>query len=324
MLKPPAPLPGLDPMRSLAAIAIVWLHTPETAELEWTTTIGRFAVPFFAASLSLLAFRHGERLPAEAASDYLASRVRRLYVPFLAWSGVYLAFRLAARLVFPASHQPLVGWNVLWTGTAHHLWFLPFALFASALAYAAGRLAARRPGPARLQALAWAIAGTTCAVIPRPASLPDYTLSLSYDALPAVLWACAWGACPPVRLAGRQLSRLGWLGLASGISLLLVAGRNRHIENVSGFMALLAGFGPAPAGLVRLLPSGRLAFGIYLSHILFVEGLQKVGHADGLAPAAWLDAVTFSLSLTLSAVTAAAIERVGSAFPTRWSRKDIR
>lgn len=96
-----------------------------------------------------------------------------------------------------------------------------------------------------------------------------------------------WGAALALRLFGRsltdkpilskELGLSGIFGVASSTIYLLVYGRDILIENIAGFSALLFVLGINDVKALRgIAPLGSLAFGIYLCHLLWVEGLQDV------------------------------------------------
>src|SRR5688572_15822937 len=71
-------MPGLDAARFLAAVAIVWLHAPETPLLQRTgNPLTRPAVPFFTAAAVFLLVRGLLRDPNRSFIKYLRSRIVR-------------------------------------------------------------------------------------------------------------------------------------------------------------------------------------------------------------------------------------------------------
>src|SRR5690606_1949282 len=81
---------------------------------------------------------------------FLDVKVTRLLIPWLAWSGVYAGLQVAEKL---RHHEPLADAFSPWMligGTYTHLWFVPFALFGSALI--AGLQARTRGASHRLMA----------------------------------------------------------------------------------------------------------------------------------------------------------------------------
>ena len=75
-------------------------------------------------------------------------------------------------------------------------------------------------------------------------------------------------------------------------------------DNASGLGLLLIALshGSMP-GIERLSHLGRLAFGIYLSHLMFVEGLQSAAARIGVPMAWWLDILVFFASTVAAVLT---------------------
>ena len=129
-------MPGLDLARLAAAYAIVWLHAPHLAALDGSRAIGRFAVPLFVMITILMVFESLGRNPQQRIGPYARSRFIRLYLPFMAWNGIYIAFKLIKGRLLPGEPNAYPGVEVLWAGACWHLWFLPFILVVSLLAFA--------------------------------------------------------------------------------------------------------------------------------------------------------------------------------------------
>ena len=112
----------LDYARLLAAFGIVFFHAGAPGG-----AIGYAALPFFLMLLVVLAFPGAVRVSFPA---YLRGRVQRLLVPWVIWSGVYGVLKLAELVVTGAPFGSEFSLNMILTGTALHLWFLPFAFLA--------------------------------------------------------------------------------------------------------------------------------------------------------------------------------------------------
>ncbi|MDS9466425.1 acyltransferase family protein [Paracoccus sp. MBLB3053] len=107
---------SIDYFRLVAAFGIVWFHSQ--APFHRLAYLG---LPFF---LILLGMPSGEGL---------RHRLRRLLVPFVIWSAVYGAVNTAQALSRGAPPFDWLQANMLLTGTALHLWFLPFACLVALL-----------------------------------------------------------------------------------------------------------------------------------------------------------------------------------------------
>ena len=125
---------------SSAAYAIIWLHAPHIARLDDSRAIGRFAVPLFVMITILMVFESLARNPQQGLITYARSRFVRLYLPFMAWNGIYLAFKLLKGRLLPGEPNDYPGAEILWVGACWHLWFLPFILVVSLLAFAVAGL----------------------------------------------------------------------------------------------------------------------------------------------------------------------------------------
>ena len=86
-------LTGLDAARFLAAIAIIWQHTPESPQLKPFASLAAFAVPFFLAASILMTVESVRRNPDRSFVSYTVARFKRIYVPFLIWTAIYLLIR---------------------------------------------------------------------------------------------------------------------------------------------------------------------------------------------------------------------------------------
>ena len=253
-------------------------------------------MPFFAAVTGFYAAAHFLRHSEQRFLSYAHDRFHRLYIPFMVWSGIYLLVRVAARYTFADSNMPLIETNVLWTGPSHHLWYIPFAFVASLTTAIYARLPFRQ-----FTSIAALIFGSVVALTPRPEWMSGYTVSLSYDALPALSWGCAVGIITRGQLPSSH--GFGLIGLSvflTTVLLLSIVGRVRALENVAGIAGLFAGRVSVPRLIALAVPPGRLTYGIYLIHILFVEGVQKVLRKTGIHSSPFTDVFVFVVGASCS------------------------
>jgi fucose 4-O-acetylase-like acetyltransferase len=121
----------LDALRFMGAIAVIWQHSANsTASVPWHG-LGTWGVPFFAAAAMFFLFEGVRRNPMRPFGSYALARVRRIYVPFAIWSVLYLLFRWTKHLVVDPQRTPRIVPSMFISGTAHHLWFLPFLMLVS-------------------------------------------------------------------------------------------------------------------------------------------------------------------------------------------------
>ena len=295
---------GIDILKVLAAIAVVYLHTVGQTGLAWTSPPTRFAVPFFAASAAYFAFRSAIKRVELNTAVYVRSRISRIYIPFLIWTAVYLL----VRVTWSMSRQlplPEAGVDLLWTGSTHHLWFLPFILVVTVVAFIVARsLRSRRSllAGACVFALGGAIHCYFVIYIKQPM---DHTVALSSHNVPVVLWTfallCLAEAGIGERLPVRTIGRFAPPAFLIALILLALLGRNVLLENLSGLIALGAGLSLKTSDRISALKTiAGFAYGVYLCHILFVEGGQDVARLAGLGRGAFVTTCVFVLALLSS------------------------
>jgi len=271
----------LDLARLLAALGVIWIHTPRSAELLPTREVGRFAVPFFVAAAVLFVWdgarRHGER----TLSEYALARVVRIYVPFLAWSAVYLIFKAGKAAAAPELANDFPGWEILWLGGFYHLWFMPFMLVVSILSFVVARAALPRPIALASVGVGAAVAGCVLAIAPEPHCLDDVGTwgRLEWNALPAALFGLSLAAmCGGRRDAIAQSWRMVGAMLTLGVGCMawsLSVSDRVLAANLSGLCLLVAALAsPRTLGSRALEALGGLALGIYCSHLLLIKTVE--------------------------------------------------
>ena len=300
----------LDVMRLIAAYAIVWLHSPQSPDFARATAIGRFAVPFFTAAAVFLTWEGLARQLRRSAGQYFRSRFQRIYVPFMAWSAIYLAFKAAKSLLLPNQPNDFPGVDVLWLGSFYHLWFMPFILVATLAVFFLGRVVIGRGGRELASLAACLVLGWVIAWLPADReSLSVSFWQLAADALPAALWgialAIAWqrGAADWLRRPGVGCVALAVTLLCMAVDAWLL--RNRLAENLAGVAVLIFALADwRLPQLDRLARLGGLAYGIYLSHLLFIKTLQaalaKLAISETLAVVVGVFAVAAAASTLLA------------------------
>jgi len=125
---------GIDGLRVLAAVGIVWFHT-DGAPYRY---IGYTGLPIFLLIFfSLITNRSG----AESARYFFRRRWNRLVKPWLFWSLLYGALQVAkgACCGEPDSFRAMLSLETVLAGTHIHLWYLPYAFVSGFLVYALNR-----------------------------------------------------------------------------------------------------------------------------------------------------------------------------------------
>lgn len=293
----------LDAARLIAILAVVFLHSTETPTLKRFDLVGTFAVPFYLFASLYFQARSLRRDASRNIVQYVVSRLKRLYLPFVAWTFIYLVARNVKHLFVSDAPPVPFEWHHLWTGSAHHLWFLPYLIIASLLSAFAARFSNTRPALRITIITICALVGGVLAVVPRPDWLnhisgeEGYFFFQCWKALPSAFLglALAWILSnadddslitPIVGLAGALLT----IGTVTDQ---LIHGYSRLERTLSGLGWLLAALatwrGPWVQWMAR---GGRHAYGIYLTHVLFIEAVQAIAHRAGLGSSIGLDAVT--------------------------------
>ncbi|MFC1757766.1 acyltransferase family protein [Planctomycetota bacterium] len=282
----------IDALRVIASVLIIWIHVPRSDAMIATTVVGRFAVPFFAFASVFFATQNGLQKRERTVWKYITTRFRRIYAPFVVWSGVYLAFKCVKLLVAPNQPNDFPGWEVLFVGTAYHLWFLPFIFVASIVAFAAAKQIPAKD--ARDGAVLIFLIGIICCRVGSESWPVHDGFRYAWQTTPAVLWAFAI-ALVANRTSVAQLQQLAVpiaFGLA-GMSLLLlvVHGRNVVLENVCGMSLFVWAYWkvidrPTPRWITTF---ASLSFGIYLSHMLFIKVAEAMTQKIGLVASPALD-----------------------------------
>jgi peptidoglycan/LPS O-acetylase OafA/YrhL len=241
-------------------------------------------------------------------------------VPFLAWSGIYLAFKAVKALLLPNQPNDFPGLEVFWLGSFFHLWFMPFILVTTLAVYCLGRHVAGRPRREEIALFAVLVLGWQIAWLPvdRSQAVASFA-QLATDALPAALWGVAL-AIARGRGAANFLRRpaAGYCALTAAVlltALVFYLGRNRLVENLAGVALLVFALAdwrmPRFERLARL---GSLAYGIYLSHLLFIKVLHAVEAKLSVRETAAVMAGVFVLASIASTALAWALSR------SRWTR----
>ncbi|MCA9215187.1 MAG: acyltransferase [Planctomycetales bacterium] len=287
----------VDAVRVVASYFIIWIHVPRSSVMIQTTVIGRFAVPFFAFAAVFFAAQNGLQKRDRSIGKMLASRFHRIYVPFLLWSGIYFAFKVVKLALLPDQPNDFPGWEFFVEGTAYHLWFLPFVFLTTIVAFSAARLVRGRDSKNAI-VVAVTLAVSVCLINSDAWSTTDGLIYM-WQTLPAAFAAFAFAMFVHRAAVGnlkRVASPVGFAVAVACMLLLVSNRRNVMLENICGVALFVWAYWKTNTQLKskmiqRLAP---LAFGIYLSHLLFVKVIEAVTQKLGLVPSAWLDVVMFA------------------------------
>ena len=290
--------------------------------LEGSRALGRFAVPLFVMITILMVFESLARNPQQGLPRYARSRFLRLYLPFMAWNGIYLVFKLLKGRLLPGEPNDYPGAEVLWVALCWHLWFLPFILVVSLLAFTVARFVLSRPAFAPRTMVACLLCGGVLTFLPPSEWLTGMGKygGIVCHALPSVAWGL--GLAIACHLLGTDLLKrpaatlLGAVLLGGGTAGVWHFGESRLCETLAGLGMLIAAMAPIEQGWgPRLAGLGTLAFGIYLSHVLWLKVIEVLAVKAGV-PNAWpRDVAIFLAAVLASSVTAWLLSRRPS---TRW------
>lgn len=331
----PSRVTGLDAARVFATLGIVWVHVAEIQKQpESFSTLGRFGTSFYVLAALFLSCRTYFLGRYVAPAEIVRRRARRLLVPYLIWCALYGTFYFLT--MYPQGLPVEVitrYWGPLF-GTSPHLWFLPFAFCAGALATYAVPWLMTWPswlvvgvgGAVTFGAYAWVYGrGVDVAHYPLIDALRLYRLDRWVEELPLVS-AAIFG----LSIYGKHISKLGRLGrgvrmkIARGAWLFFIAvqyvysrsladlalrfsSRVRFFANVAG-AAWLVAFIAARDGkwIERIAPYGRSTYFAYLCHQMLIDGSKRAlsfvpGHGQ-LWFAILTTLIIFCLSVSLGRV----------------------
>ena len=312
-------LPAVDCLRYLAALAVIGWHTPERLEDARYHGLVTWAVPCFAAMAIYWLTIDLQRHPDQKYGVYLRKRVLRIGLPFLAWSLIYLAVRDIERVWIKHESAVALTWSTLWTGTAHHLWFLPFLIIVSAVFFLPLQWTVRRPHARAVLCAVAVLLGFCLALIPSPFDGNQYLLLQTWWALPAALWAIPLATyLADIASTASPFQRWGLLGFSIVLTGIQLSGWSSRLStSLLGIALLMTSCQPwQHSVLTRLAPLGRLAYGVYLVHILFLIALRVAGHRClHLEMGMMFNIPVFLLTAILSTLAVMALAR--SSF-TRW------
>jgi peptidoglycan/LPS O-acetylase OafA/YrhL len=264
---------GVDLLRILAAVGIIWFHTEGAPHRG----IGYAGLPVFLLIFFSLVTRQS---PARTTAQFVSRRWQRLLKPWLFWSLVYGSCRLAKAAVTADWHplHEILSVQTLFMGTWVHLWYLPYAFALGLLLHVLNQriaavnsivvaVTATGVGVVTLAACAAHLAGQ--AVTP---PLAEWEFGLA--ALPLGLAVGRSLAVPSARAQVRLLLLIA--GATVGVSALLTSLGLRSTAvpySLAVVLVCLAYLCPVRSNaFIRAV--APLTFGIYLLHPLVIFGLK--------------------------------------------------
>lgn len=297
---PSGALVGFETARFLAAIFVVWIHASIDVKLNIHPDagfLGRFAVPFFVLSSVFFASLSVWSRPDQRFSKYFNTRFARIYLPFIAWSCVYILLKVMQ------GRSPPLSFALLWDGGSYQLWYLPYIFVLCICIFPAQWLVFRLQHHAKKIAALFMMLGLAVALIPKTwlgdmSLLSSNTPYLWLGALPSVFFGFAL-ACiyafddRRIWASPRLIWFCVWVG--GGLAVICILASCVFVEFASmlnntsglalGVFALGISFAPRfwLSELVKKLsPLGKVSFGIYLTHIIFIGPLRSVAASYGL------------------------------------------
>jgi hypothetical protein len=315
--------PMLDASRLIAALAILQMHTFESAHLPKLGEAGRLGVPFFTVAAVFLLVGSLRKKPDRPFMTYLLQRFYRLYVPFLGWAAISESAMFLKHKYVSRSPQPPFSPGDLLTGRSFQLWFLPFIFFVGIAVFPICRWAVQRT-----RSTQWIIAvlaiffGLAVAYLPMPfekaaaASSASYFFSLSWNAVSPVFLGFAMGLILPSPTRPDWQAIAGLVFTVAAMAYVLAFGRNILIESLAGisfmFFALAAWKNPA-ISLIAKYPF--LVYGIYLAQGVVLEAMQTAMTRAHLRPTIPLELAVFAVSAAICIASSFVLNRFAS---TRW------
>lgn len=276
---------GVDAMRFLAVLGVIWVHAMSSASaMRSTSTFGKFGMTFFAFAAVWLVFESLRRNPARSMTQFMWARFRRLYVPFLAWSVIYLIIRdYKHEVVIKSSWVSLSPADFL-IGTSYHLWFLPVVFLSVIACFALAKLVLARPD-LRAPLIVACLVGSSVVFAMHPDPSPTAAVGGAFlmDRMvvfgPAVLLAIAFSLIYPLLprdLWSEPIFAVGALLLVPVMLGLLYISRATPQATVeAGFICLLLALVRTPLPLVPVLAKpGSIAYGVYLVHVAVISTIE--------------------------------------------------
>ena len=315
-------LAGLDYLRVAAIFTVVWIHGSDTNALaKWLQTYAGFAVPCFVLISGYLSQR-GVANNNRSFGDMVIERLWRLLPAYLAWSGIYLLLRSAKEVWVTGGTSLDYDWIlvIFCGGASYQLWFIP-ALFVYTIIF--GILQSNKV--TRIKGIIYFVFGVLILIIGIKVAhiviVPDeyglfvrstmayagyYLIGMSIFLLSSQKWYQKVGPALPALVSAvvasvfhRAFPIIALLNVVFSIALFWFSERIRSIGSVSVVQSLSA-----------------YALGIYMVHVIFIEGLQLLLPRIGFDLTSFLPTLFVIIAaFILSAILCASLVSIRR---TRW------
>lgn len=321
---------GFDYLRVAAVFAVIWIHGSDTNQYALQLQVfGAFAVPSFILMSAYLSVENFAAKRAMNLAQFLYSRAGRLMPAYICWSLIYIVFRFYKHRFI--SGTPFhVDWVsvIFFGGASYQLWFVP-AIFIWSVVFAPLMLLTARKGWPVAAGAAMVFSGAALYLIglnvSRIVKIPEGYEMVKYlmgDTGYIFIGMGLWLLSGSVRRSAKYSESSGGslVGLAF-MGVLLVDLRLGILRNwftpllsLSAFWMSLRRGDPANSLIAKHLSS--CAFGIYLSHGIFVEGFQTAAGVAGINAGSFFATAGIILSAFICSASLCILLRTQKA--TRW------
>ncbi|MCC7203899.1 MAG: acyltransferase [Phycisphaeraceae bacterium] len=312
----------LDAARVFAGLGVIWFHSIESDTLQPAGILGRFSVAFYTLAAMLFMVESLRRKPARTWRQYATERLTRLYLPFIGWSILtqlvvwFVHHRLSPRVPLPE-----LSLDVLVTGTALPMWFIPFILVGCLALFPLAKWMIRN----RYRQYTVAVLAILLALNldisdwydPPLQGIPllGPLLLASWHRWSALYWGLAlailyhgWLKRPDI---ARRMALLGLLMLVAITAYQWVHGMHPALKVLTGLSFILVALAPWQHALItwvaRLAP---LTMGVYLCHWLWISLARGLADFYDIPICPQRDVVIFLLASLLSVTSLWLLVRV--------------
>lgn len=280
---------GIEILRFIASFGIVWFHVG-----AWGAHAAYGALPVFV-MLSVIFVIHTD-VPVKAQAGKYASR---LLIPWMFWSVVYAVLKIGEAFISKKALLSKFNMSMLATGTSLHLWYLPCAfLFIMLVVFIRKSIVNKQ---SVFSSYVFAVI-TGCLVI----GISSFFVKITH-LVPLGQWlflfpAISFGVFFYTTQYDSYVSILRkgfWLAMVFFIITHLLGLKGLAIPYIVAGVACFIFLVPKKTAGNIVLFLGKISFGIYLVHVIFISFFIKAGFAPKSFP---LVIVTFLASVAVSAI----------------------